>query len=349
MAFLSRNNLFLAPVSGSTNTVSFSAPGSTGDTGKALVAFHQVSNGVIQTQPTQTICPGSNYALKVLIKTGSSTQSRTNNRQLSGCGYCSSCPDCDCDDDIIDGIQCRRKSRRSCKSGGCQRKSRRCCRKRHCVFVQPSSQMEQETIGFLSVNPNDSSTFLLSQTTSTTETVLFQPASSLSLIHTNSSFMAALRQNTQISSAMFLIQPSGSADAVKLGYTTPFPTLLSNCNTCGCPSGQTCGSTGICVGQAPTTCPSNAQCGDLNGRCSGTCSGQGVVCQQVNGLFKCVSPETGLSSFWIIIIIIVVVLILILLLWLIYRYYHKEVVVEAEQPPTIASEHQTVVIGRNVY
>lgn len=111
-----------------------------------------------------------------------------------------------------------------------------------------------------------------------------------------------------------------------VGYSSPLPALLSNCNMCGCPSGKKCGANGICSQSSANLCT-----GICGGRCYGTCP-NGSKCTG-NALirpdgtqgpirYSCVS--NSVQWWWIIIGIALVIGFLLLLFFVLKRDNDEE-------------------------
>jgi len=327
MAFLSQKGLFLAPKEDS-NVLAFSAPPRSDSSKWAVVAFHSVTGKKVKDTPTQYLCPGKEYALKVLVPEVKPQPQPQPQPQPVNSGLIPLRP------------------------------SRRCSRQRTTQITTNSVRAEtpKEMIGFLVANPKDPNTFLLKESVPPRGLVLFQPAPDLTIITINAAFNATLSDDTGNAPKTdeFVVQPSPSKEnAAKLGYTTPFPSLLSNCKACGCPSNQRCTTTGHCEANPPTVCPPNAVCGALNGKCFGSCGVNGMECRNINGEFRCVPVESGTEYFKIILIIILIAFIAVALYFIIYAIYNanrpKEVGPTELVPILGEGEHGTVAIGREVY
>ena len=224
-----------------------------------------------------------------------------------------------------------------------------CC-EGYCQSYQRTCPSIKEVKGFLTVNSQNTDTFKVVESPDISSLILFQPTTDSAPIYSGVGFKAVFGSVSNTNTYTFVIQSAGTSDMAKLGYTIPFPILLSDCNICGCPNGTTCGSDGMCIA-LPNVCPPNAACGDLNGTCSGSCP-SGSTCKNVNGLFQCVSDSSsGTIAVIVIVIIIVVIIALIVLFFLgrgLYRRYQVRRVSVAPSAPSV-SERSTTVIGSNIY
>lgn len=78
----------------------------------------------------------------------------------------------------------------------------------------------------------------------------------------------------------YVLTPSPNFSSV--GYTTALTNPLTNCASCGCGTGSTCQSNGVCS----SLCAAGAACG---GACNGTCP-TGYTCSLgTNGTYSCTS------------------------------------------------------------
>jgi len=113
----------------------------------------------------------------------------------------------------------------------------------------------------------------------------------------NNPFLARFGTDSPVN--YYTLEPSQKFASV--GYLSPLPITLSQCQNCGCLPGFFCSPNGRCIkGRQP--CSPNSIC---SGRCPGRCPEGSNCVQSGNGLFFC-SSEINNAWFWTWIVILVV-------------------------------------------
>jgi hypothetical protein len=150
--------------------------------------------------------------------------------------------------------------------------------------------------------------------------VIFKPETEV--IHTGQSFYGRLlsTNNNQGDHRMdhqFAIIPITHPEVV--GYKTPLPSLLSDCNICGCLQPidhrflNVCSSIGICNTTIKTVCDNNMLCGELYGKCKGQCKLPNTVCAKFNGSYQCVTRSATPAFIGTVVVILLLVLIAVIM------------------------------------
>jgi hypothetical protein len=154
------------------------------------------------------------------------------------------------------------------------------------------------------------------RTEDVTKAVIFKPETEI--IHTGQSFYGKiLSPNSDQMEHQFAIIPITHPEVV--GYKTPLPSLLSDCNKCGCLPPidhrflNVCSSIGICNTTIKTVCDDNMLCGELYGKCKGQCKLPNTVCAKFNGSYQCVARSATPAFIGTVVVILLLILIAVIM------------------------------------
>lgn len=111
-----------------------------------------------------------------------------------------------------------------------------------------------------------------------------------------------------------------------VGYSSKLPSTLCNGQTGGQRTIPVLGSRTSATGQRlpVVSCPDNAVCGAIGGRCPGNCQ-SGYSCQQVNGIYTCVYDDSAmtLKPLWALLIGVLIIFVVIVVIGLLSREESK--------------------------
>ena len=115
---------------------------------------------------------------------------------------------------------------------------------------------------------------------------------------------------------------TSSNNWLSVGYDSPIPKLLSNCNQClQCSSGFNCSDRGLCI-NANISNPCSLTQGLCDGNCFGNCQ-ENARCVRSGNIFTCVSRR-GIPPIWAWILILIIIAFISCLIW--YLLYKKKII-----------------------